>query len=44
LDKIEELKNAFDDAKETVTTKKEPESEPGKKPTRWVERVFWGME
>ena len=44
LDKIEELKAAFDQAKENKPEKVEPESEPGKKETRWIERIVWGKD
>ena len=41
---IKAFKEEFsaDDSKKA--DKKEPEAEPGKKPTPWIQRVVWGIE
>ena len=44
LEKIQELKAAFDDSKTKEPEKKEPETVPGKKSTRKVEKWIWGVE
>ena len=44
LEKIQELKTAFDEGKSKEPDKKEPESVPGKQTTRWIEKVLWGKE
>lgn len=44
LEKIQELKAAFDEGKSKEPEKKEPETVPGKKSTRKVEKWIWGVE
>lgn len=42
---IKDLKDAFTEGKDAAKAdKKEPEAEPGKKPTPWIQRVVWGIE
>ena len=41
---IKAFKEEFAGDDKSKAEKKEPEAEPGKKPTRWVERVLWGAE
>ena len=44
LEKIQELKSAFDESKTKEPEKKEPETVPGKKSTRKIEKYLWGVE
>jgi hypothetical protein len=44
LEKIKELKDAFDEGKSKEPDKKEPETQPGKPVGRWIEKVLWGKE
>lgn len=44
MEAIKEFKKEFAGEDDTKSEKKEPEAEPGKKPTPWIQRVMWGIE